>query len=429
MQEKEEQKVWYSLYGRLLDERALKAAFARVKKAKGAPGIDGQTIADFAAAEEPEIARLLQELKGKSYQPLPVRQVMIPKPNGGERALGIPAVRDRVVQQALLNILEPVFEPYFHPSSYAYRPGRSCHDAIAKVAMFAREYDLSWVVDLDLSKCFDTLDHNLIAECFRKRIADGSILNLLTLFLKSGVMIGNQWHTSETGSPQGGVISPLVANVYLHEFDMEMMRRGHRIVRYADDILILKASKSGAMNALRQAKAILEGRLKLRVNEEKSALRTLGQGIPYLGVVIRSRAISIHKSSLRRLKARVKAITRRNSPVNLEKVIRDLNPVLRGFANYFRIANCRKVLRSIAEWTRRRLRAKQFTLWKKPKRLHRRLRQLGYKGEFKFIKMSSWRNARSPLANYALPNAELKRLGLFWLESVTTGILPRPMLG
>jgi group II intron reverse transcriptase/maturase len=354
---------------------------------------------------------------------------MIPKPDGGERALGIPAVRDRVVQQALLNILEPVFEPHFHPSSYAYRPGRSCHDAIAKVAMFAREYDLSWVVDLDLSKCFDTLDHNLIVECFRKRIADGSILNLLTLFLKSGVMIDNQWHASGTGSPQGGVISPLVANVYLHEFDMEMMRRGHRIVRYADDILILKASKSGATNALRQARAILERRLKLQVNEEKSALRTLGRGIPYLGVVIRNRVISIQESSLRRFKAKVKAITRRNSPVNLEKVIRDLNPVLRGFANYFRIANCRQVLRSISEWLRRRLRAKQLTLWKKSKRLHRRLRQLGCTGEFKFIKMSSWRNARSPLANYALPNGELKRLGLFWLESVTTGILPRPMLG
>ena len=429
MREKEEQKVWYSLYGRLLDERVLKAAFVKVKKAKGAPGIDGQTITDFAEAEEPEIARLLQELKEKSYRPLPVRRVTIPKPNGGERLLGIPAVRDRVAQQALLSILEPVFEPHFHPSSFAYRPGRSCHDAIAKVAMFTRTYDLTWVVDLDLSKCFDTLDHNLIIKCFRKRIADGSILNLLTLFLKSGVMLDGNWQESETGSPQGGVISPLVANVYLHEFDMEMMGRGHRIVRYADDILVFKASKSGATNALRQARAILEGRLKLKVNEEKSAIRILAEGIPHLGVVIRNRTISIQDSRLARLKAKVKAITKRNSPVNLAKVIRDLNPVLRGFANYFRIANCRGVLRSTAEWTRRRLRAKQLKLWKKPKRLHRRLRQLGYKGEFQFIKMSSWRNSRSPLASYALPNAEFQRLGLFWLESVETGILPQPMLG
>lgn len=429
MQEKEEQKVWYSLYGRLLDEKLLRAAFAKVKRAKGKPGIDRQTIADFAEVKDQEIARLLQELKDKSYRPSPVRRVFIPKPDGGERKIGIPTVRDRVVQQALLYILEPVFEPHFHPSSYAYRPGRSCHDAITKVAMFTRKYDLSWVVDLDVSKCFDSLDHDLILRCFRKRVADGSILRLLTLFLKSGVMLDGNWQESETGSPQGGVISPLVANVYLHEFDMEMMRRGHRIVRYADDILVLKASKSGATNALRQARAILENRLKLKVNEEKSAIRTLSEGIPYLGVIIRSRTISIQDSRLARFKAKVKAITKRNSPVNLEKVIRDLNPVLRGFANYFRIANCRKALRSIAEWTRRRLRAKQLKLWKKPTRLHRRLRQFGYQGEFKFIKMSSWRNSRSPLANWALPIAEFKRLGLYWLESVETGILPQPKLG
>lgn len=428
MQEKEEQRVWYSLYGRLLHERVLKAAFAKVRKARGAPGIDGRTIADFAEAEELEIARLLHELKEKRYRPSPVRRVTIPKPDGGERHLGIPTVRDRVVQQALLSTLEPVFEPHFHPSSYAYRPGRSCHDAIAKVTMFTRTYDLSWVVDLDLSKCFDTLNHDLIIQCFRKRIADGSILELLTLFLKSGVMQDGNWQASETGSPQGGVISPLVANVYLHEFDMEMMRRGHRIVRYADDILVFKASQSGATNALRQARAILEGRLQLKVNEEKSAIRTLSEGLPYLGVVIRIRTISIQEKRLAEFKTKVKAITRRNSPINLERVIRDLNPVLRGFANYFRIANCRSALRSIAEWIRRRLRAKQLKLWKKPTRLHRRLRQLGYKEEFKFIKMSSWRNARSPLASYALPNAELKCLGLFWLESVETGILPQPRL-
>ena len=429
MQEKEEQRIWYSLYGRLLDERALKAAFAKVKRAKGAPGIDGQTIADFTGVEESEIARLLQELRDKSYQPFPVRRVTIPKPNGGERELGIPAVRDRVVQQALKAILEPVFEPHFHPSSYAYRPGRSCHDAIAKVAMLTRQHDLCWAVDIDLSKCFDTLNHDLIIRCFRKRIADGSILKLLTLFLKSGVMLDGNWHANETGSPQGGVISPLVANVYLHEFDMEMMSRGHRIVRYADDILILKASKSGATNAFRQAREILESRLKLTVNEGKSNIRNLDKGIPYLGVVIRRRRVSIQDGRLAKFKAKLKAMTRRNSPVNLEKVIEDLNPVLRGFINYFKIANCQKVLRATAQWLRRRLRAKQLALWKKPKRLHRRLRQLGYKGNFKFIKMSSWRNAKSPLASYALPNGELQRLGLFWLESVQTGILPQPKLG
>lgn len=205
MQEKVEAKVWYSLYGRLLEEKRLRAAFAKVRSAKGAAGVDGQSIASFAEAQDHEIALLLQELKEKSYRPLPVRRVVIPKPGGGERKLGIPAVRDRVVQQALLDILQPVFEPYFHPSSYAYRPGRGCHDAIAKVALFTRKYDLSWVVDLDLSRCFDTLDHDLILQAFRKRVTDGSVLNLLTLFLRSGVMVDGQWQASEVGSPQGGV--------------------------------------------------------------------------------------------------------------------------------------------------------------------------------------------------------------------------------
>lgn len=295
--------------------------------------------------------------------------------------------------------------------------------------MFTRKYDLNWVVDLDLSKCFDTLDHDLILKTFRKRIADGSVLGLLTLFLKSGVMSDGSWLASEVGSPQGGVISPLVANVYLHEFDEEMRRRGHRIVRYADDILVLKASKAGAENALKQVRSILEGDLKLTVNEAKTTIRTLSKGIPYLGVIIRTTSVSIQESRISRFKAKVKAATRRNSPVNLEKVIRDLNPVLRGFANYFRVANCKRAFEDLTQWIRRRLRAKQMKLWKRPARMHRRLRQLGYKGNFKFIEMGTWKNARSPLAHYALPNEELVKLGFFELVSVQTGILPEPMLG
>ena len=425
MQEKAEAKIWYSLYGQLLCEERLKAAFAKVRKAKGAPGIDGQSTADFAEEEAHNLALLYQELKEKSYRPLPVRRKVILKPDGGERLLGIPAVRDRVVQQALLGILQPVFESHFHPSSYAYRPGRSCHQAIAKVTSFVRDYGLGCVVDLDLSKCFDTLDHELIIKTFRKRIADGSVLNLLTLFLKSGVMIDTSWQASEVGSPQGGVISPFVANVYLNEFDMEMMRRGHRIVRYADDILILKASRAAAENAYRQARAILEDGLRLRVNETKSAIRTAREGIPYLSVLIRGTSTSIQRRKIIGFKKRVRAITQRNSPVNLEKVIKDLNPFLRGFANYYKVANCQNVFRELTKWTRRRLRAKQLKLWKKPSKLHRRLRQLGYKGDFKSIAMSRWKNSASPLANYALPNKELQALGLFELSSVKTGILPQ----
>ena len=229
-------RVYHSLYDRLLSSNALKDAFRKVKSAKGAAGIDGQSVYDFAAQEDVNVAQLVHELRTKTYRPQPNRQVAIPKENGGERILGIPCVRDRVVQQALLNVLQPIFEPQFHPSSYGYRPGRGCHQAIAKATRFIREFEMQWVVDMDLSRCFDTLDHRLILQAFRRRIADGSILALLRLFLKSGVMTNEGWQVSETGSPQGGVISPLIANVYLDAFDQEMKRRGHRIVRYADDV-------------------------------------------------------------------------------------------------------------------------------------------------------------------------------------------------
>jgi len=416
-------KVWYSLYDRMLHRENLVRAFKKVKSAKGAGGIDGQSINDFSGSLETNITHLLAELKDKSYQPLAVRRVEIPKPSGGKRMLGIPAVRDRVVQQALLDILQPIFDPDFHPSSYGYRPRRSAHQAIAKATMFVRRYERQWVVDMDLSKCFDTLDHKLILSSFRRRIRDGSILGLLEKFLKSGVMTSEGWQASEIGSPQGGVISPLVANVYLDSFDQQMKERGHRIVRYADDILILCQSKSAAVNALKQASDYLENELLLTVNQEKTHISHSMKGIKFLGVSIHSSFTRIQRAKIKSFKAKVKAMTRRNSPVNLAKVIKDLNPVLRGFANYFRIANCKGEFAKLAAWVRRRLRAKQLALWKKPQRLHRRLRQLGYKGEFESIKMSSWRNAASPQSHYALPNKYLHTgMGLFDLGAIDTGI-------
>ncbi len=372
-----------------------------------------------------EIAQLVHELKGKNYRPKPVRRVEIPKPDGGVRTLVIPSVRDRVVQQALLDILQPIFDPDFHPSSYGYRPGRSCHQAIAKACLFIRRYRRRWVVDMDLSRCFDTLNHDLIIQQFRRKVTDGSILGLLRLFLQSGIMVDGRWQHSELGSPQGGVISPLIANVYLDAFDQHMKNRGHRIVRYADDILILSGSKRGAENALAVARSYLEGELRLSVCGRKSRIIHSRDGVHYLGVIIESRYTRLQSEKVHKLKQTVKRITRRNSPVNLEKVIKDLNPVLRGFANYFRVANCRNQFRDLARWVRRRLRAKQLTLWKKPKRLHRRLRQLGYQGEIKAIKMCLWRNAASALANYAMPNRWFEELGLFDLSRVDTGYLPQ----
>lgn len=417
-------RIYYSLYDRLLHRVALAGAFASVRRAQGAPGVDGQTLAEFEANLAEELDRLVCELRSKQYRPQPVRRVVIPKPGGGKRPLGIPAVRDRVVQQALLDILQPIFDPDFHPSSYGYRPGRSCQQAVAKATLFIRQYDLRWVVDMDLSKCFDRLDHDLILASLRRRVRDGSVLNLIRKFLDSGVLIGGNWEATEIGSPQGGVISPLISNVYLDAFDREMKRRGHRIVRYADDILILCRSRSAADHARNVAGRILEDDLRLRVNAEKTHVVHASQGVKFLGVSIASSWTQIQPKKVAAFKDKVKKITRRNSPVNLAKVIEDLNPVLRGFANYFRMANGKSLFRDLMSWVRRRLRAKQLALWKRPKRLHRRLRQLGYRGEFAKIHMRRWRNSRSPLVSYAMPNAWLAEQGLFDMTGVATGVLP-----
>ena len=416
--------TYYTLYDRLLSIRALSRAFNKVRRAQGAPGVDGQTIKSFEAELETELAGLLTELQTKTYRPQPVRRVSIPKPDGGERHLGVPAVRDRVVQQVLLDILQPIFDPEFHPSSYGYRPGRSCQKAVAKATMFLRQYGRKHVVDMDLSKCFDRLDHDLIIGSVRQRVTDGSILNLIRMFLESGVLIGDDYQSTTIGSPQGGVISPLLANIYLDGFDQEMKRRGHRIVRYADDILILCRSQRAAEHALQVATHILEVDLKLTVNRDKTHLIRPPQAVKFLGVLIGPMHTQVDPSKVASFKQQVKRITRRSSPVNLEKVITDLNPVLRGWGNYFRMANCRKLFRNLAGWIRRRLRAKQLALWKKPERLIRRLRQIGFQGEIGKMRMTSWRSSRNSYVSSALSNHDLTELGLFDLASIPTGVLP-----
>jgi len=414
---------YYSLYGHLLSKQRLYEAFRHVKRNKGAAGIDGQSLSAFEANLEVELSCLLLELKEKRYRAQPVRRVAIAKEDGGERLLGIPTVRDRVVQQALRGIIEPIFEPDFHPSSYGYRPGRSGHHAIGKAELFIRRYRREWVVDMDLSKCFDTLDHDLIIRRFRQRITDGSVLSLLRQFLESGVMVGYHLEKTALGSPQGGVISPLIANVYLDAFDQHMKARGHRIVRYADDILILCGSQAGASNALRVAQGYLEGELKLTVNTTKTHIVHSDEGVKFLGVVIHTKYTRIQEKKVSRLKQKLKVLTRRNRGIGLAAIIRELNPVLRGFANYFRVANCARVLKQVISWVRRRLRCIQLKQWKKPSRLHRRLKQLGYRPPFQSIKMQSWRNAASPLAHHAIPNAYLhNELRLVDLTQVRTGI-------
>jgi RNA-directed DNA polymerase len=361
-------------------------------------------------------------LKDKSYKATPVKRVEIDKPGGGKRKLGIPIVGDRVVQQAVRQILEPIFDKDFHPSSYGYRKAKSCHHAISEAQFGIRECNRNWIVDMDLSKCFDCLDHDLIIEQLREKVTDGSILNLIRLFLQSGVMVSGEYEATEVGSPQGGVISPLLANIYLDKFDQYMKSRGHQIIRYGDDILILSGLEKAAQNAQRVSEEYFENEMKLRVNKEKTHIAHSSNGVKFLGVKIFTRHPLIQENKLDAFKAKVKDITRKSGGCNLAMVVKRLNPVLRGFVNYFRVANCKGVLRLFMSWVRRRLRAVQMYLWKRPARLHRRLKQLGYSGKFMRIAMRRWRNSASKQASMAMPNKWFhEEVKLFDMTLVKTG--------
>jgi len=272
---------WYSLIDKVYNIENLRKAYKRVRANKGAPGLDGETIEEYGENLEDNLKQLHHELKSGTFQPVPVLRVEIDKEDGkSKRKLGIPIVKDRIVQQALLNILQPIFDPHFHPSSYGYRPGRSPQQAVAKAERFMNKYGLPYVVDMDLSKCFDRLDHELILKSINTRVSDSKVLKLIKSFLEAGVMVGGRVEKTDVGSPQGGVISPLLANCYLDYFDQSMKARGIRIVRFADDILVFAKTPEQAKEYERIAVELLEDELKLTVNREKTHRTVFTRALP-----------------------------------------------------------------------------------------------------------------------------------------------------
>lgn len=415
---------WYSLFDKIYQKENLAEAFKQVKRNHGAPGVDGVTVEEYESKLSENLELIHVELKTKTYAPSPVRRVMIDKPEGGKRPLGIPTVKNRVVQQAVVNKMNLIFDDGFHPSSYGYRKGRSQAQAIEKATLFARKYKLRFAVDMDLSKCFDRLDHEFLINEVAKKISDGSVLWLIRTFLKSGVLEDGAFQETEEGSPQGGVISPLLSNIYLDVFDQEMKSRGIRLVRFADDILIFASSKAEAGNYKALAIMILEKQMKLTVNKEKTHITSLEQGIDFLGVKIFADFIMIQEKRLKRFKNKIRKITKRNNGKPLERVVKELTPVLRGWMNYYRIAKIKGCARELMSWIRRRLRMIKIRQWKTYKAMHKEIRRKGFTGYDK-VKMDvrRWKNSKVHIIHMLMPNSYFEELGLYDLTQVKVGLL------
>lgn len=415
-------KKLYSLIDKIYREENLLQAFKRVKKNKGAPGEDGETVYDFAQNLEENIKLLHEELKTDTYTPSPVKRIEIEKPDGGKRPLGLPTVRDKVVQQAIVNIIEPHFDKDFHPSSYGYRKNHSQHQAVSKAEQFMNKYGLSHVVDMDLSKCFDTLNHERIIASIGKKISDTRVLRLIKKILEAGVMVEGNYSATTIGSVQGGVCSPLISNIYLDYFDQKMKSKGIRIVRYADDILIFARDKQTAGNYKAYATKLLEEEMALTVNTEKTKITSVYEGVSYLGFVIYPKYVVVNPKRIKRFKDKIRRITKRNAGRPIDAIIKTLNPVLRGWINYYRVANIKKLVQSLMSWIRRRLRMIRMKQWKTYKKMHKEMRKKGLKNTTKMA-VTKWKNSKVHIIHVLMPNEYFEKRGLIDLCKYDVGLL------
>jgi group II intron reverse transcriptase/maturase len=348
----------HSLTGRIT-LLLMRQAFQAVKRNRGAAGVDRISIQLFAANLEDNLAALMRELKTGTFQPLPLRRVHIPKGPGSTtlRPLGIPVVRDRVAQEVIRRLLAPIFEPLFHDNSYGFIPGRNCHQAVERVLTLHRE-GLHVVLDADIKGFFDNLSHRVIMAAVAAKVADGNILNLVERFLTSGVMEDGVFKPTTIGTPQGGVISPLLANIVLNRLDWQLHEAGYRFARYADDFVVLCTDPQQAQEALILVKQVLEGELGLQLSPEKTTVTTYGKGYDFLGFHLSSRSRRMRDKSEQKFKAKVRELTERHR--NLDRdVIAKLNQVIRGTANYFAtsFSTCRWKFQKLDSWIRMRLRA------------------------------------------------------------------------
>ena len=410
------------LLERILDRENLNRAYRRVRANGGAPGIDGMTVEEALPWLKEHGEELLEQIRNGKYKPQPVRRKEIPKPDGGVRKLGIPTVIDRVIQQAIAQQLTPIFEPLFSDGSYGYRPGRSAQMAITKVKEYA-EQGYTTAVVIDLSKYFDTLNHELLMNMVREEVHDKRVTELIKKFLKSGVMEDGLLIRTEEGSPQGGPLSPLLANIYLNKFDQEMESRGVHVVRYADDIVVMARTPRAGQRLLESSRKYLEGKLKLRMNMEKSRVVSVFSGVnfKFLGFALGKRKDGIyvraHAKSLKKAKDRLRELTSRSQGRNVRKVMKNVEVFIRGWLGYFGIAQMRTTMKEWDEWLRRRIRMYIWKQWKRPRTRVRNLMRLGMPAWAAYRNGNSrkgyWAVAGSGILSTTITNKRLAQAGYY----------------
>ena len=323
----------------------------------GSAGIDNVSTEDFNKNYKVCMRELYRQLKEDRYSPKPALRVFIPKGDGRQRPLGIPTVRDRIAQATVRRILEPIFEKVFCDCSFGFRPGKSQLDAINMVEEY-REQGYKWVLDADIKGYFDNINHELLIKFIKQRVTDGWVIKTIKSWLDMGVMMDDEYVPTGKGTPQGGVISPLLANIFLHQFDKKMIRRGYKVVRFADDFVIMTKSKRKAKRAYEVVKEIIEGELKLTLHPEKTVITNFGKGFVFLGFEFIAWGYKRPKEkSLKAFKDKVREVTCRNQPWDINFIIRELNPKIRGWGNYFGHGNVKKLFQRLDEWIRMRLRS------------------------------------------------------------------------
>lgn len=364
------------LLGEVMSLSNLNRAYGAVMRNGGAAGVDGMETKDLGAFMSSEGSTLRESVLTGTYEPQAVRGVRIPKPNGGERQLGIPTVRDRLIQQALHQQMRPFYEGIFSESSYGFRPGRSALDAVAQASKYVSE-GYTWVVDIDLKRFFDQINHDRLMQRLSQGMGDKELLRLIHRYLRSGLMQDGLESQRTSGTPQGGPLSPLLSNIYLDELDKELEKRGHRFCRYADDCNIFVGSRKAGERVMASVIAFIERNLKLQVNHEKSGVR-LCSSVKFLGYTILSDGrIRIADQSLKRFKQKVREITKRNRGVKFSQVIEELNQVIQGWTIYFRLANAWLPWQQLDGWIRRRLRCYRLKQCGRKYTVYKLLRSLG----------------------------------------------------